>query len=204
VLNAVSATADACLVWAPDQQAAEAVAPPGSQGERLGGCFLATANQQPANGSQIVEDGFAYFVRDADYANLRAAWEAQTDVVIRGDRAGDDLIVTWVDDAAPAAKQTGRVRIVAVQLLVEPQDGGANVAAYVKALASVVERVLPHLGTAYEMLIEVKPRVPITLATRPVSPPEAALQSCLAELHAVPAARVTGELGFQVHLAIDP
>ena len=93
-LHALARSADACLVWSPDQQAAEAVAPPGSRGERMGGCFFATANQQPANSSMIVEDGFAYFLRDPDYANLRAAWERQTEVVIRGDRPGDDLVVT--------------------------------------------------------------------------------------------------------------
>ncbi len=201
-LHAVATTADGCLVWAPEQQAAEAVAPPGSRGERLGGCFLATANQQPANRSQIVEDGFAYFLRDPDYANLRAAWESQRDITIRGDQPGDDLVVTWVDEAEPA-QPAGRVRIVSVQLLVEPQDGSAGVASYIKALAAVVERVLPSSGTAYEMMIEVKPRAPINLATRPVSPPQDALERCLAELHAVPAPAVSGELGFQLHLAID-
>ncbi|MBA2544019.1 MAG: hypothetical protein H0V17_30530 [Deltaproteobacteria bacterium] len=203
-LHAVSATADGCLVWAPEQQAPEGVAPPGSRGERLGGCFLATANQQAANGSQIVEDGFAYFLRDPDYTNLRAAWEAQRDITIRGDRAGDDLIVTWVDEvAAEAPQQPGRVRIVSVQLTVEPQDGSAGVASYIKALAAVVERALPSYGTAYEMMIEVKPLAPITLGTRPISPPQDAMERCLAELHAVPMPRVTGELGFQLHLSID-
>jgi hypothetical protein len=205
-LHAVADGADACLVWAPDQEAPEAVAPPNSRGERLGGCFLATANQQAANGSQIVEDGFAYFLRDPDYARLRSAWETQTTITIDGDRPGDDLVVTWIDEAAaPSAPQhTSRVRIVAVQLLVEPQDGTANVATYIKALASAIERVLPPLGVAHEMLIEVRPRAPITLATRPISPPEDQLQRCLAELHAVPVPQITGDLGFQLHLAISP
>lgn len=202
-LHAIAPNANACLVWAPNQQAAEAVAPPGSAGERMGGCFLATANQQPANGSQIVEDGFAYFMRDPDYATFRAALEAQTDVAIRGAQPGDDLIVTWVDDGAAAAQPVGRVRIVGVQLLVEPTDGGAAVAAYIKTLASVVERVMPSLGSTFEMLVEVKPRTPITIATRPASPPQDAMQRCLAELGAVPVPRITGELGFQLHLSID-
>lgn len=201
-LNAIAPTADACLVWQPDQQSPEAVAPAGSRGERLGGCFFATANQQPANGSQIVEDGFAYFLRDADFAQLRAAWETQTDLAIRGDRPGDDLIVTWIDEAVAAPAPAGRVRIVSVQLLVEPADGGPAVATYIKALAAVVERVLATFATPIEMLVEVQPRAPIKLATRPIAPPEQAMTALLAELHAVPRPQVTGELGFQMHLSV--
>lgn len=202
-LHGLASTADSCLVWEPDQQGAQAVAPPGSRGERMGGCFLATANQQPANGSQIVEDGFAYYLRDPDYAQFRAALESQTDIMLRGARPGDDLIVTWVDEQAVPQLSASRVRIVGVQLLVEPKDGGAAVAAYIKTLASVVDRAMPQLGSPYEMLVEVKPRAPITIATRPTSPPQDVMQRCLAELGSIPVPQINGELGFQLHLAID-
>lgn len=204
VLNAIDASADSCLVWAPDQQAPEAVAPPGSRGEHVGGCFLATANEQPANGSQLVEDGFAYFLRDADHARLRAAWEAQTDVVVRGERPGDDLVVTWVDEAPAAQASPRRVRLVGVELMVPFADGDAStVAAYVQALAAVAERTLPSVGAPYEVRLEVQPRAPIQIATRPLAPPTEAMQRCLDELRAVPAPTLGGPLGFSAHLAVE-
>lgn len=206
-LHAVSPTADACLVWAPGQQEAAAVAPPGSRGERVGGCFLGLANQQAANASQVVEDGFAYFLRDADYARVRGALEGGTDLVIHGARRGDDLYVTWVDDggaAQPPAAPRARVQLVSVQLLVEPKDGGTAVAQYLKALTAAVDRTLPSMGTAYEVMIEVRStaRPAVRIATRPVTPPDDAMQRCYDELDAVPFPRV-GELAFQAHLVVD-
>lgn len=197
-LHGVAASADACLVWDANQQAPEAVAPPGSRGERLGGCFLATANQQPENRSQIVEDGFAYFLRDADFARLRAALEAQQDLAIHGTR-GDDLIVSWHDDAPPPPLAAGRVRLVSIQLLAEPKLAAKLVAAYAQALVAAVDRVLPPATAPYEMMIEVRPRTSIKLATRPASPGQDILQRCLDELARVPS---PGELAFQAHLAI--
>jgi hypothetical protein len=208
-LHEVDARADACLVWSPGQQEAAAVAPPNASGERLGGCFLATANQQADNASQIVEDGFAYFLRDADDARLRAAWLAGDDVVIRGTaRSGDDLIVTWHDDVETPASPN-RVRLVTVQLLAEPAATDASiVAAYIRALQTEAARTLPVLSAAYEVLalVWVEPANPvrIELATRPFTPPADGMQTCLAALHAVAAPQVTSKLGFEAHLSVEP
>jgi hypothetical protein len=221
-LHDVAAEADACLVWLPDQQAPEAVAPPGSRAQRLGGCFLATANQQPSNGSQIVEDGYAYFLRDADFARLRAAWESESDIAIQGDQPGDDLFVSWIDDGdgggaaasapAPAPAPTtrpSRVRLVGVQLVTEPSGAGdaKSAAEYIRALAATADHALPSYGAPYEVRLDVSiapPRPPqILIATRPITPPGDALQQCVDELGAVPAPHVSGVLAFQAHLAVE-
>jgi hypothetical protein len=209
VMHEVHPQADACLVWDPSQQEPSAVAPPGSRGERLGGCFLAFANEQPDNASQLVEDGFAYFLRDADYARVRSAWLSGEDVTIRGTASGDDLIVTWADDAAASAPAVtgGPVRVAGVQLLVEPESSSVpEVAAYIRALEATAARTLPVVAEPYEVLarIWVSPGEPpqIQFATRPFAPPADALEASLAALHAVAAPRTSTRFGFELHLAV--
>lgn len=95
LVNEVDPDADGCLVWSAGQQAPAGVAPPGSRGLQLGGCFLLLVPEQPQNASQLLEDGVTYFLRDEDAARVREALVERRDVDVRGAAAGDDLLVRW-------------------------------------------------------------------------------------------------------------
>lgn len=73
LLASLDEHADGCLVWEPGQAAPAAIAPPGSAGARLSGCFALFVPQQAADEGRIHEDGFALFLTDASWRRVRAA-----------------------------------------------------------------------------------------------------------------------------------
>ncbi len=96
LMNEVDPNADGCLVWCAGQTGPSAVAPPNSAGVQLGGCHLTFVPEQADNASQLLEDGYAYFLRDADWAVVRDALMGGQDLQVRGAAAGDDLFVRWL------------------------------------------------------------------------------------------------------------
>ncbi|MCY1081833.1 hypothetical protein [Archangium lansingense] len=79
LLTGFDPTADAWLVWEPGQRTPGAITPPGSRGERIGGCFLAFLPGQKADQEMLVEDGFAWMLTHASWtALLRALTEGQS------------------------------------------------------------------------------------------------------------------------------
>jgi len=67
------AAANAVLVWRPGQVAPQACAAPAGDGSRIGGAHCLFVPQQEADGSQLVEDGFAALLNDSSWAQLRRA-----------------------------------------------------------------------------------------------------------------------------------
>lgn len=95
----VDPRADGCLVWeGPTQSTPSAIAPEGSSGSRVCGCFLAFVSTPEAeDGMKIVEDGFALTLTPANWALILEA--IQETRPTRVESAGSPLFaLEWVSD----------------------------------------------------------------------------------------------------------
>ena len=88
--------ANACLVWRPGQDQPMAITPPGSNGSRKTGAFLAFVPKQEANEVQMVEDGFFFLLTDTDWQKIREALVSGSDIFIPpGGRDGASISIEW-------------------------------------------------------------------------------------------------------------
>lgn len=88
--------ADGCLVWQAGQEGPSAITPPSSRGERLAVGFLAVLPDQPADGGQLFEDGFAMFLTSAASQALREALASGRSMMITGQHGKMSLSVEWL------------------------------------------------------------------------------------------------------------
>lgn len=94
LLTGFEPSADAWLVWQPGQRGPSAITPPGSRGERVGGCFVMFVPDQETDQSLIVEDGFAWMLTQASWtALLRALREGQALALLA--EGGKRLRLEW-------------------------------------------------------------------------------------------------------------
>jgi hypothetical protein len=93
--------ANACLVWRPGQDQIMAITPPGSDGSRKTGAFLAFLPEQSVNEARSSEDGFFIFLTNSDWQTIREALLSGSDVFIppRG-TAGVSISIEWVKGKA--------------------------------------------------------------------------------------------------------
>jgi hypothetical protein len=89
--------ADGCLIWRAGQEAPSAIAPPGSKGERLGGCFVLFAPDQPEDGGQIFEDGLAMTLTTASASALRRALAQGQMLAIQGQGEKMGFLLAWAN-----------------------------------------------------------------------------------------------------------
>ncbi|MEP7123438.1 MAG: hypothetical protein ABJE95_21100 [Byssovorax sp.] len=87
--------ADGCLVWQAGQQGPSAITPPSSRGEHLAVGFLAVLPDQPADGGQLFEDGFAMFLTSASSHALREALASGRSMQIAGQHGKMSLSVEF-------------------------------------------------------------------------------------------------------------
>lgn len=74
--------ANACLVWHLSQYPPMAIAPPGSDGSRKTGAFLAFVPEQEKNEIRMLEDGFSVFLTNNDWQKIREALLSGKDVFV--------------------------------------------------------------------------------------------------------------------------
>ncbi len=88
--------ANACLVWCPGADQSMAITPQGSDGSRKTGAFLAFIPEQEETDLRMVEDGFAVFLKNGDWMEIRSALLAGTDFVVPKDEStGAGLSLMW-------------------------------------------------------------------------------------------------------------
>jgi hypothetical protein len=87
--------ANACLVWQPGQRSPEAISPPGSDGSRASGGFMLFVPQQTADAGQLMEDGFAFLLRDASWQATRNALCSGSPLQIQPMGQGMGLAIAW-------------------------------------------------------------------------------------------------------------
>lgn len=205
LMHEVARDADACLTWQPGQTEAAAVSR-GQSASRIGGCFLAFANEQPAERGQIVEDGFAYFVRNEIWAKLRDAWAAGRDLHVPSAPGELDLRVSWDEVDVPEALRE-RVSLAHVQLLREAQGIEAHaMAAYFKQIHESARQRLPSDAEAYEVLLTVMlepgTRPQFQFQARPKPPPQEAASAWHEALCAIEPPPVASSFHAQLYFAI--
>ena len=94
LLTGIDRMADECLTWEPGQREPFAITPPGSQGERLSGCFLMLLPGRKEEEARLFEDGFAWMLNDTSWkAVKRALSEGQALALMVG---GTRLRIEWV------------------------------------------------------------------------------------------------------------
>jgi len=87
--------ADGCLVWQAGQPGPSAITPPSSRGAHLAVGFLAVLPDQPADGGQFFEDGFAMFLTSSSSQALREALATGRAMRIPGQGGKMSLSVEW-------------------------------------------------------------------------------------------------------------
>ncbi len=101
--------ANACLVWHSDHNQPVAITPPGSNGSRKTGAFLAFVPEQDANDIRMVEDGFFLFLTNITWRKIREALLSGTDIFVPPAEAPEASIsVEWAKTAytSPVSGET--------------------------------------------------------------------------------------------------
>jgi Smad anchor for receptor activation-like, C-terminal len=78
ILTDLDPAANACLIWRPGQSRMEGIAPPGSDGSRLAGCFAMFVPGQDDNDARVFEDGFALMLTASAWDDVRQALTGAT------------------------------------------------------------------------------------------------------------------------------
>jgi hypothetical protein len=92
VLVPINAKADGLLVWRPGDKELTAIGPADAVGAKVSGNFIALVPNQPADGSNPLEDGFAVRLTSESWARVR-----------RAIAAGEPADVAATDDSLPFA-----------------------------------------------------------------------------------------------------
>ena len=113
--------ANACLVWHPGEPMA--ITPPGSNGSRKTGAFLAFVPEQDANEVRMVEDGFSLFLTNSTWQKIREALLSGSDILIPSDaKAGTSISVEWAKPSAYTSPVTGETYVAEKWTTYEPES----------------------------------------------------------------------------------
>lgn len=99
-------SANGCLVWVPGQGEASAIAPRGSDGARVGGCFVVIASDKGQNGAKMIEDGFAVSLKPKAWRKLRDALADGEPLTVEATDGTLDFALAWRDAIYPAPSAT--------------------------------------------------------------------------------------------------
>ena len=101
--------ANACLVWRLGQDRPMAITPPGSDGSRKTGAFLAFLPEQSANEVRSTEDGFVLFLTNRDWQKIREALMSGSDVFIPpGGKDRASISIEWQKPTGYVSPVTGK------------------------------------------------------------------------------------------------
>jgi hypothetical protein len=100
--------ANACLVWRPGADQPMAIMRQGSNGSRKTGAFLAFLPEQGAIDVRMVEDGYALFLKNRDWENIREALLSGTDFVTpEAELPGTGISLKWSKPLTYTSPVTG-------------------------------------------------------------------------------------------------
>jgi hypothetical protein len=224
--------ADGCLTWVPGQKAPEAIIPPGSDGSRLCGCFLAFVAEQPANSGKLLEDGFAMQLTSESWQAIRGALVEGKELSIPASDDGMSLALTWrdevyvspIDPTAYAAEgdqthlpipagarpadpaKAGELRFLTSETEIAARTSPDALEAFCRAIMSCTERTLGdcHDELAIVMRLECTPQGHgVQLSGRGDAPPEM-IDALFEAIKQLPSLPVReGEVVFEVALTIS-
>jgi Domain of unknown function (DUF3480) len=96
LLPDLDVNANACLVWEPGQDKPFAISPEGSDGSRIGACFLMICPEQNHDHVHQVEDGITVLLTDATWASVREALLAQNSLRIQPENGTFSITFSWM------------------------------------------------------------------------------------------------------------
>lgn len=95
ILPTLAPEADACLTWAFDSDAPEAITLPDSKGLVLGGCMLVLIGEQTQNSSRILEDGFALLLTRTEWERFWLAFRNKTTYQLETNPEAMNFSLIW-------------------------------------------------------------------------------------------------------------
>jgi hypothetical protein len=95
--------ADGMLVWQPGQREPRAIVPPGSKGERMGGCFIIMLPENLTNENEVFEDGFISKLTNSSWQEVIEALRSGEPISVRGMAGSSVFDLTWMTSPASVA-----------------------------------------------------------------------------------------------------
>jgi hypothetical protein len=119
--------ANACLVWCPGAHQPMATTPPGSNGSRKTGAFLAFLPEQERIDVRMVEDGFAVFLKNGHWEKIRGALLSGTDFIVpEAGSPGAGISLRWTRPSTYISPVTGDSYAAEGWTTYEPGDGSLS------------------------------------------------------------------------------
>jgi hypothetical protein len=184
LLTAFDPSANGCLTWVPGQKELTAITPPGSDGSRLCGSFIAFVPEQSTNGGGFLEDGFAMLLTTDAWRAIRRALVDGKELSIPGSDKQRSFALTWRDevyvspidgetfiapggwnmyhpDTPAIAATNGRVKVADIRLLTSQADIAARVsvkdmAAFIREIERCTENVLADHADQTQILMRLR------------------------------------------------
>jgi hypothetical protein len=172
LLTAFDPEASGCLVWVPGQKGPEAILPPGSDGARVCGCFIAFLGEQATSGGKILEDGLAMELTREAWQAIRQALLDGKELSIPATGGGMSLALTWRDEVyvspiaahayrAEDASAPSRVSIRHVRVLTSEEELAArtsvrDLTAFCEAIRHSAQQVLGGRDDEAELLLRLR------------------------------------------------
>ena len=218
LLTAIDPSANGCLTWVPGQTGPEAIIPPGSDGSRVCGCFVAFVPGQSGNGGKILEDGLAMELTAEAWQSIRRALVDGSPLAIpaTGDAMPFALIWRDRDQVGPAAgtgyaaRPTGRLALGPVKLVTSEEQftqraSAEELGVFCREIQRCAERVLAGHDAQLELRLQVicRPRSHRVGVSHRGEITEATLDALIEALEQLPALRVKSEVTFEIELTMS-
>lgn len=96
LLTEIDPSANACLVWDPDQPGGpKAITPPDSDGSRLCGCFALFVPAQEEDEIRLFEDGISLLVTTRSWTAVRKALMKERTLTVSAGGDGSSISIDW-------------------------------------------------------------------------------------------------------------
>lgn len=216
ILTAIDPGANGCLTWVPGQTGPEAIIPPGSDGSRVCGCFLAFVPEQPGVGGKILEDGFAMELTGDAWQSIRGALRDGRELALAATGDAMAFALTWRDPpeagtvavagagiaAPPGALVLGPVRLLTPEDQFVERTSAEELGQFCRELQRCADRVLAGHDSQLELRLQVicRPRSHRVGISHRGELADAALDALIDALEQLPSLRVRSEVSFELEL----
>ena len=96
IILSLNPNADACLTWPFDSHLGpKAISPEGSNGQRIGGCFLLILTQPGQDEVRLVEDGFSLVIKESTASILWECLSQRRDMRVPVQRDALEFSLSW-------------------------------------------------------------------------------------------------------------
>jgi hypothetical protein len=217
LLGDLDRTADGLFVWDAGQRSAEAIAPAGSRGERVCGCFMLFATGDVAGGTR--EDGMFFVLRMEEWRAMRRALCDGGALEAPADGGRPALSLRWDDGwyvftprgarapRAPGQRATIReVRLLSTQEVVAANTTVTELADFCREVERAMEASLSRSRLATHLIarFRIGPKsFHVDYAARADLEPELREEMHRAVSAVAPLRANHDEFAFELHMMVD-